>query len=145
MSIVRNSAVVPTRPALGWQIGLWSAQVLLSVFFAMSGAFKNFLEPEILVGMGVSYATQIPYWLLLFIGICEMAGAAGIVFPALTRIEPVFTPLAALGFVILQTLAIGFHLLRGEIGILPFNLILLSLSAFVLWGRTTKAPVRPRW
>ena len=102
---------------------------------------KSFVSPQALVGMGITYATQIPYWLLRFIGICEAAGAIGVVLPALTRIRP----LAALGFVTIQILAIGFHVVRGEIASsAPLNALLLGLSLFVLWGRTKKAPISPR-
>ncbi len=63
----------------------------------------------------------------------------------LTRIRPGLTPLAALGFVTIQILAIGFHVVRGEIASsAPLNALLLGLSLFVLWGRTKKAPISPR-
>jgi hypothetical protein len=46
--------------------------------------------------------------------------------------------------VVLQLLAMAFHVSRGEIPVLPLNLVLLTLSAFVLWGRATRAPIAPR-
>jgi len=95
--------------------------------------------------MGLNFATEIPLWLLRFIGVCEMAGAVAIILPAATRIMPIFTSLAALGFVMIQVLAIGFHLMRGEIvDVATMNVALLALSAFVLWGREAKAPIKPR-
>ena len=66
------------------------------------------------------------------------------VLPALTRIQPWLTPLAALGFVAIQVLAIGFHITRGEVHGLPMNVVLLALAAFVVWGRTRKAPIEGR-
>ena len=75
----------------------------------------------------------------------ELSGAVGVVLPALTRIKPRLTQLAALGFVTIQVLAIGFHAKRGELSMaLPLNLVLLSLSLFVWWGRSTKAPITAR-
>ena len=145
MSTLQNTAAVPLRAGLGWKLGLWSAQVLLSLFFGASGLCKLFVAPETLVHIGVNYATDVPHWLLYFIGAAETAGAIGIVLPALTRIQPFLTPLAALGFVALQVLAICFHLTRGEIAGLPLNFVLVALAAFVLWGRTKKAPVQGRW
>lgn len=69
----------------------------------------------------------------------------GILLPALTRILPRLTPLAALGFVTIQVLAIGFHAVRSELGMaMPLNLVLLGLSLFVLWGRATKLPIAGR-
>jgi hypothetical protein len=39
-------------------------------------------------------------------------------------------------------LAMAFHLSRGEAQVLPINLVLGGLAAFVAWGRTSKVPVR---
>jgi hypothetical protein len=84
-------------------------------------------------------------WFIRFIGLCELAGAIGIILPAATRILPFLTPLAALGFVTIQVLAIGFHAIRGETAMSwPINALLLGLSLFVLWGRTRKLPIQPR-
>ncbi|MNL87944.1 hypothetical protein D3C87_2173820 [compost metagenome] len=54
------------------------------------------------------------------------------------------TPLAALGFSLIQVLAMGVHISRGEFMVLPMNLVLLALSLFVLWGRERKAPIVAR-
>lgn len=59
--------------------------------------------------------------------------------PALSRIKPGLSVLAALGCSVLQVLAIGFHASRGE-----FNFILLPLCLLVLWGRSKRAPVAAR-
>lgn len=144
MSNTSTTAVLPPRAGLGWQIGLWVTQVLLAGFYGLAGFMKTTMAPEQLVPMGLNYAVDIPHWLLLFIGACELAGAIGIVLPALTRIQPWLTPLAALGFVAIQVLAICFHLTRAEIHGLPMNVVLLALAAFVVWGRTRKAPIEGR-
>ena len=70
--------------------------------------------------------------------------AIGLILPALTRILPRLTPLAALGVSIIQVLAMLFHVSRGEFMVLPLNVVLLALSLFVLWGRERKAPIGPR-
>ncbi|MEO7224240.1 MAG: DoxX family protein, partial [Devosia sp.] len=59
----------------------------------------------------------------------------GLILPLLTGILAWLTPLAALALVVVQVLAIGFHLMRKEPQILPANLVLLALAAFVVWGR----------
>ncbi|WP_348524782.1 DoxX family protein [Mesorhizobium huakuii] len=64
--------------------------------------------------------------------------------PALIRIQPRLTVLAALGCVLLQIAATIFHLSRGEASALPLNIILLALSAFILWGRAKKDPIPSR-
>ena len=129
--------------ALG--ISLWTAQILLAVLFGMSGVMKSFMPIPALVAHGINYALDLPLWLLRFIGVTELSGAIGILLPALTRIRPRLTPLAALGFTAIQVLAICFHASRGELArALPLNLVLLSLSLFVLWGRGNRLPIRPR-
>ena len=85
---------------------------------------------------------QVPLALVRFIGISELLGAVGLILPALTKIKPLLTPLAALGLLTIMILAMGFHVSRGEAGTLPFNIVLGGLAAFVAWGRTSKAPIR---
>ena len=146
MSDAHNLNAIPDRAGRSWQIALWSAQLLLALFFGMSGLSKNVMPVDALVTMGLAYAKDIPYSLLRFIGIAELAGAIGIIVPALTRIKPVLTPLAALGFATIQVLAICFHTMRGEFaGAAPINLLLLGLSLFVVWGRLHKVPITARY
>ncbi len=129
-----------------WRAGIWSAQILLALLFGAAGAMKVTMSPEALAAAGMSEALVLPPWLLHFIGLSELAGAAGIILPTLTGIMPRLTPLAALGLATIQVLAIGFHLGRGELAAMaPINLTLLGLSLFVLWGRTRKAPAVARW
>lgn len=128
----------------GWTLGLWAAQVLLAVVYAMAG-FMKFTQPMgALVASGMTYAGDFPEMLTRFIGAMELLGAVGIILPAATRILPGLTPLAALGFSVIQVLAMILHISRGEFMVLPMNVVLLALSLFVLWGRTRKAPISPR-
>lgn len=127
-----------------WNIGLWVAQVVLAAVYVMAGFMKLTQPIDALVASGMSYAGDYPELLTRFIGTMEVLGAIGIIFPAATRIAPILTPLAALGFSTIQVLAIGLHSSRGEFQVLPVNLVLLALSLFVLWGRLRKAPISPR-
>lgn len=128
-----------------WTIGLWVAQLLLLVAFGAAGLMKLTQPVAQMAAMGMGYVTTVPEWLIKFIGTCEVLGALGMVLPSVTRIAPFLTPLAALGFSVIQVLAIGLHATRGEtVMTLPANLILLALSLFVLWGRWRKAPIAPR-
>jgi hypothetical protein len=138
-------SVTAARPGKAITISLWVAQVLLALLFGLAGVMKAFMPVQALVATGIIYAADLPLWLLRFIGVAELSGAVGIVLPAMTRIMPRLTPLAALGFVTIQVLAIGFHAMRGELAMaLPLNLVLLGLSLFVLWGRSAKAPIAAR-
>ena len=128
----------------GWNIGLWVGQGALALFYGMAGFMKLTQPIEGLVASGMSYAGDYPELLTRFIGTMEVLGALGVILPAATRIAPRLTPLAALGFCVIQVLAMGLHTMRGEYFMLPFNLVLLALSLFVAWGRTSKAPITAR-
>ena len=79
-----------------------------------------------------------------FIGAAELAGALGLLLPSLTRIQPRLTVLAALGLIVVMVLASAFHLSRGEGAMLPMNLALAAVAAFIAWGRSKAAPIAPR-
>jgi len=127
-----------------WTLTLWGAQILLAIAFGGAGLMK-LSQPIEALGAMMSWVNHSPDWLVRFIGFAEVAGALGMILPALTRIAPFLTPLAALGFVVIQVLAIGVHASLGETaGSLPINLVLLALSLFVAWGRWKKRPIAPR-
>jgi hypothetical protein len=133
----------PRRPSW-WSIGLWAVQILLALAFGSAGVMKTFM-PIVDISAQLAWAAAAPEWLVRFIGLAELAGALGVILPAATRILPWLTPLAALGFGVIQILAIGVHAVRGEAAVtLPVNLVLLALSLFVVWGRWQKAPIAPR-
>ena len=134
-------AIATTR---GWNIGLWVAQVVLAGVYAMAGSMKLMQPIEALVASGMTYAGDFPELLTRFIGTVEILGAIGIILPAATRIMPRLTPLAAVGFSVIQVLAMFLHASRGEFAVLPVNVILLALSLFVARGRTRKAPISAR-
>jgi len=122
---------------------LWIAQVLLAAVFIMAGVMK-FFTPIVQLSIQIPWTSQVPELFVRFIGLVDLAGGLGVLLPALTRIAPRLTPLAALGATVLQVLAISFHAYRGEFSVLPLNFVLLPLALFILWGRTKKAPIAPR-
>jgi putative oxidoreductase len=124
----------------GLRIALWSAQIALAIVFALAGAMKVSAPAAELVKMTPGF----PLVLLRFIGIAELAGAIGIILPALTRIAPVLTPLASSGFVIVMASAGILHLVRGQFGELAVVVVLGALAYFVAWGRFKRAPIAPR-
>lgn len=125
-------------------IGLWLAQVALAAVYLAAGSMKISQPIDALVASGMAYAGDYPELLTRFIGTVEILGAIGLILPALTRILPVLTPLAALGLSTIQVLAFALHLSRGEYSVLPVNIVLLALSLLVLWGRLRKAPIAAR-
>jgi len=127
----------------GLRIGLWLVQALLAFAFAGAGAMKLFTPmAELLAQM--AWVSAVPEAMVRFIGAAELAGAIGLILPALTRIKPGLTVLAAGGLTVVMLAAAPFHLSRGEVGAIVPNLILGALAAFVAWGRFKKAPIAPR-
>jgi uncharacterized membrane protein YphA (DoxX/SURF4 family) len=112
---------------------LWAAAGLLAVAYLMAGGMKATQPIDKLAGQ-MKWPADLPR-LTRFVGWAEVLGAIGLILPLLTGILAWLTPLAALCLVLVQVLAIGFHLRRGEPQILPANLVLLLLAAFVAWGR----------
>jgi len=124
----------------GLRIALWSAQIVLAIVFALAGGMKVSTPAAELAKMAPGF----PLALLRFIGIAELAGAIGIILPALTRIAPVLTPLASSGFVIVMASAGILHLVRGQFGELVVVIVLGALAYFVAWGRFKRAPIARR-
>jgi uncharacterized membrane protein YphA (DoxX/SURF4 family) len=131
------------RPSKGLVVGLWVVQALLAVVFVGTGLWK-LLTPVPKLAAMIPWAGQVSEGFLDFTGVVDLLGGLGLMLPALTRIKPGLTVLAALGCALLQMCAIGFHVSRGEASHAPFNFLLVALSIFVLWGRGTRAPIRPR-
>lgn len=130
-------------PGTPLRIGLWVAQFVLAALFIAS-AFMKIATPIPDLANMMPWTGQYSESFVRFIGLVDLAGGLGILLPALTRIQPQLTVWAALGCTVLQMFAMVFHLSRDEAPVLPLNVLLLSLSVFVLWGRARKFPILPR-
>jgi len=98
------------NPMNNLNLVLWSVQVFLALFFLAAGAPK-------LIGRGLERWTgfaELPRALVVFIGVTEVLGAAGLVLPMATGIVPWLTPLAAVGLGVIVLMATGFHLRADE-------------------------------
>lgn len=133
----------PSPPGNALRISLWIAQFLVAAVFIMSG-FVKFTTPILELAKMMPWAGEFPVTFVRGIGLIDLAGGIGILLPALTRILPRLTVLAALCCAVLQVLAIGFHVSRGEAIFTPLNFVLLGLSLLVLWGRARRVPILPR-
>ena len=132
-----------SSPSNALPIALWVVQGLLAFAFGMAGVMATTM-PISELAANLVWPGALPPALVRFIGGAEFLGALGMILPSVTRIRPQLTPLAGAGLATIQTLAIGFHVLRGEFSALPINLTLGLLAAFVAWGRFKKAPIPAR-
>ena len=126
-----------------WNISLWIAQVLLAAMFIMVGLMKTITPIEELAKMN-PLSRDIPN-LIRFIGISELAGGLGLLLPAALRIKPKLTVYAAGSLAFVMLLALIFHAWRGEYAATITNIVIGMLACFVVWGRSTKAPIASRF
>lgn len=129
------------KQSKGFHIALWIAQGLLSSAFFMAGFMKTTMPIDNLAANGMTFVNAFSEETVRFIGISEILGGIGLIFPALLRIKPILTPIAAIGLAIVMVLAVIYHISKGEPPV-P-NIILFVLAIFVAWGRTKKAPIQP--
>ena len=112
-------------------VTLWVIQGLLAALFLFAGSMKLVLPVEAMAG-----PVSLPGWFLRFIGIAEVAGAAGLVLPWLMRIQRVLTPVAAGGLVIIMSGATVITVIGGPAATaaVPFVVGLLAATvAYALW------------
>ena len=127
----------------GLRAGLWVAQGLLAAAFGFAG-LTHATRPIAEISKIAAWTGALPEGLVRFIGVAELAGALGLLLPALTRRKPVLTAWAATGLLVVMALAGVVHVARGELQALPVNFVLGGVAAFVAWGRFRGARIAPR-
>jgi len=143
-TIASASSLAPVRTGSKvLNASLWAAQIVLAATFLLGGFMKTTLPIDVLTAKMV-WPGALPEGLVRFIGAAELAGAVALLLPAITRIKPFLTPIAAAGLVLVLALAVPFHLFRGEAPALALILPLGVLAVFVAWGRLKKVPIRAR-
>jgi uncharacterized membrane protein YphA (DoxX/SURF4 family) len=135
----RNLAEDPlsVRRGRGLSIALWTSQGILAALFVFSGVMKFVMPVE-------QMTKQIPVSgaFVHFIGVCELLGGIGLIVPALFRIWPILTPIAASGLVIIMAGATVFTIPMGWIAVIPFLIGVIAL--FIAYGRFRLKPVQSR-
>ncbi|HEY4320894.1 MAG TPA: DoxX family protein [Gemmatimonadales bacterium] len=76
---------------------LWITQGLVAALFLFAGGVKLATPPAALAKM-----TPFAPLFIQFIGVCEIAGALGLILPGVFRVRTGLTPLAALGLAIIM-------------------------------------------
>lgn len=114
---------------------LWVVQGVLALFFLYGGAIK--LVPSSPVpgaALLAALLSPLPKLFVSFIGITEVLGALGLIFPVLLRILPILTPLAAVGLIIEMIGAAIFVILFYGVAPAAFSVVTGLLLAFVAYG-----------
>jgi hypothetical protein len=115
------------------EIAYWIIAALLAAFYAYGGLVKVVRSQEQLQPMMGWAGSSVPMPAVRAIGVVEVLGAVGLVLPPLTGVAVVLAMLAAIGFTVLQVLAMGLHLRRGERQESLMNVVLIVLSAVAAW------------
>ncbi|HEX6557313.1 MAG TPA: DoxX family protein [Ktedonobacteraceae bacterium] len=121
-------------------IVLWVVQILLALAFAMAGIMKA-TQPFEKLSERMKWAKDVGLPGVRLIGVLEILGAIGLILPAITGILPWLTPVAAIGLVLTMIGAMITHGRRGEFPNMGFNLVLLLLAVFIVYGRFVAAPL----
>jgi hypothetical protein len=134
----RRAATAPATSRKA-TVALWTVQGLLAATFLIAGASKLVMPADQLT-QDSDFAASF----LRFIGVVEVLGAVGVILPALLRVRPMLTPLAAAGLVIVMAGAVVSTVVTMGMGPALFPLVVGAAAAFVIYGRTHLAPVTGR-
>jgi putative oxidoreductase len=130
----------PTPTISRWlNILLWLFQVLLALLFLNAGFMKTF-QPIQEIAPTIFWATRFPELFVRFIGIAEILGAAGLIFPAMLMVRPRLTTLAAACLAATLLCANIYHVVQGEFFVLPMTATIFLVIAFVAYGRWKLSP-----
>jgi putative oxidoreductase len=146
---IRPSAVRPSGESdpdqhatkkVRMNITLWILQAVLALVFVAHGWMLVSPPPELLdiinEELGVGFR--------LFLGVAEIAGAIGVLLPAMSRRMPWLTPVAAACLAFVVASATVLHLSRGEISSSVITAILFLIAVFVAYGRWRVRPIAAR-
>ena len=127
----------------GLNIGLWIAQIILGAMFTMAGIMKATQPAEALMEV-IPWANATPIALVRFIGVSELLGGLGLLLPSLLKFKPRLSVWPAIGLMTVMLLAAVFHVSRAEYSDIGMNVVLMSIAAFIAWGRSKKVPISAR-
>jgi DoxX-like protein len=119
------------------EIAYWIVAALLAVVYVYGGALKIVRSQEQLQPMMAWAGTDVSMRVVRFIGVVEVLGALGLVLPPLVGVAVWLAVVAAVGLTVLQVLAMGVHLRRGEGAQSTMNVALIVLAGVAAWLATS--------
>ena len=109
---------------------VWISQVILFIAFGVLGVMKLTMGMDALTRL-MTWPGNVPEWLVRTIGGAELAGAIGVLVPALTGIAPWLSRWAAFGLALAMGIALGYHLMLFQGFMLRPSLALLIVALYV--------------
>ncbi len=113
-------------------VAYWILASLLAAFYLWSGGMKVVQSRDQMRPI-MPWVDDVRLVLVRAIGLAEVLGALGLLLPRMTGIAPGLAISAAVGLTLLQILALGFHLVRGETRNLWLNVVLIALGIVTVW------------
>jgi hypothetical protein len=123
---------------------LWMMQTFLFLAFGAVGIMHLTMPIDKLAAL-MSWPGAVPEFLVRGIGAAEVAGAMGVLLPALFRMKAWITSYAAMGLATVMICAVGYHLMmfQAMAMIIP-SMILGVIAGYVGWGRDKVVPLDPK-
>jgi len=112
---------------------LWTVQTLLALLFLFAGVSKFVMPPELMQQGPI----VLPLAFIKFIGVCEVAGALGLLLPGILRFHRELTPIAAVGLVIIMSGATTITIEGGAVSGAVVPLVVGLLASIVAYGRAS--------
>ena len=124
---------------------LWIVAGVLAFGFIVGGVIKIITPKDRYAefGHGSSrWADQFSPGAFKSIGLIEVTGGVGLVLPGAVSIAPILVPFAALGMSMYMAGAATTRLLRKEpMKMIAGDLLFISMTVFVVWGRFDAEPL----
>lgn len=118
---------------------LWALQWALGAALVVAGTVKLVLPPDQVAQM-FPWSVDVPA-LFTVTSALDVLGGLGVVLPALRRILPRLTVVAAAGVALLMVSAVVFYLVRDEAAEIVPNVVLGVVALVIVWGRARIAPI----
>lgn len=116
-------------------VALWIITALLAAAFAGAGLMK-LTTPREALAEKMSWVTGATDAQVKLVGLVEVAGAIGLVLPAVLDVATVLVPMAAIGLALTMVGAVIVHLRHREgLGAAMPAVVLGVLCVVVAWGR----------
>ncbi|NDC76471.1 MAG: DoxX family protein [Chitinophagia bacterium] len=131
------------KKARKWSIAIWGVQAVVSAIFLMQGIMKLVI-PNDQLAFTMPWVSLAPTWLVSLIGFAEIVVASLLIGPALLRYRPELCIRAGLVLLFFMIIAVTYHVMKREYGAIPYNILVMLLTGFIIWGRLRKDPIRPR-
>ncbi len=114
-------------------IAYWIVAGLLALAYLLAGSTKLVRSNAQLEASGMNWVRRTNPAVVKLVGLIEVVGAAGLILPPLLNTAAFLAPLAAVGLILVQAVAIGIHMKMGDLKSLPMNIALLLLAFMAAW------------